>query len=384
MKKTLLTVAIMIMAGIIYAQNVYISDANFKSYLLGNPEINTDGDNEISVSEAAGFTGTIEYEGGFLDNYAIWNEDNPINDLTGIEAFTAITGLIIPGNHLISIDLSTNTALTTLNCYHNQLNILDLSANSAITALDCSNNQISTLDISNNTALTHLTCNNNQISTLGLSSNTNLTHLTCYINEINSMDLSANTALAYLYCGSNQISTLNLNTNVALIQLWCDGNQISVLDLSANTALTGLICSNNQLTSLNLKNGNNYAMGDYCYVHNNPNLTCIQVDDTAYAIATWSSNVDTTASFSEDCNYTAVNELVNNHTAIAAYPNPTTDLIHFSEPADVQVWNITGQMVAQYSHAEVIAITGQPTGMYFLSFTDKSGQVVQRSKIVKK
>jgi hypothetical protein len=41
------------------AQNVTIPDANFKTYLVGNPAINTNGDGEIQVSEAAVFTGRI-------------------------------------------------------------------------------------------------------------------------------------------------------------------------------------------------------------------------------------------------------------------------------------------------------------------------------------
>src|SRR5690606_38288273 len=37
--------------------------------------------------------------------------------------------------------------------------------------------------------------------------------------------------------------------------------------------------------------------------HTNPNLSCIQVDDAAYSTANW-TNIDATASFSEDCSGT--------------------------------------------------------------------------------
>ena len=40
-------------------QNVNIPDANFKAYLVGNAAINTNGDTEIQVSEAAAFNGII-------------------------------------------------------------------------------------------------------------------------------------------------------------------------------------------------------------------------------------------------------------------------------------------------------------------------------------
>jgi len=75
------------------------------------------------------------------------------------------------------------------------------------------------------------------------------------------------------------------------------------LDLSNNTALADLNCSSNQLlSSLNLKNGNNTdIIVDYLDLTNNPNLSCIQVDDVAYSNANWSDNKDATAYYSENC-----------------------------------------------------------------------------------
>ena len=61
-------------------QNVNIPNANFKAYLVGNTAINTNGDNQIQVSEASAFNGTI--------NCSAMN----ISNLTGIEA---LVGLIL-------------------------------------------------------------------------------------------------------------------------------------------------------------------------------------------------------------------------------------------------------------------------------------------------
>ena len=52
------------------------------------------------------------------------------------------------------------------------------------------------------------------------------------------------------------------------------------------------------LASLNLKNGNNKILGTV-KITGNPLLTCIQVDDVAYAEANWTK--DAGATFSEDC-----------------------------------------------------------------------------------
>ena len=159
------------MAG--FGQNVNIPDANFKAYLVYNAEINTNGDNEIQVSEASAFNGEID----------CWNIN--ISNLKGIEAFTALTGLTCNENQLTSLDVSKNTALTWLTCVSNQLTSLDLSKNTALTSLNCEGNQLKSLDVSQNTALTHLDCEGNQLTSLDVSQNTALTHLGCEGNQFN-------------------------------------------------------------------------------------------------------------------------------------------------------------------------------------------------------
>ena len=79
MKKLLLILLCFPMIG--FGQNVYIPDAIFKAYLVGNTAINTNGDTEIQVSEATAFNGAISCS--FMG----------ISDLTGIEAFTNLTEL---------------------------------------------------------------------------------------------------------------------------------------------------------------------------------------------------------------------------------------------------------------------------------------------------
>jgi Leucine-rich repeat (LRR) protein len=56
-----------------------------------------------------------------------------ISNLTGIEAFTALTYLDCRVNQLTSLDVSQNTALTLLSCEGNQLTSLDVSQNTALT-----------------------------------------------------------------------------------------------------------------------------------------------------------------------------------------------------------------------------------------------------------
>ena len=187
-----------------FGQNVNIPDANFKAYLVGNKEINTNGDKEIQVSEASAFNGQI--------NCYSMN----ISNLKGIEAFTALTDLDCDNNKLKSLDLSKNIALTDLNCGKNQLTSLDVSGATSLTALICWANQLTSLDVSKNTALTGLNCDNNQLKSLDVSKNTVLTYLGCYENQLTSLDVSKNSALTYLYCGGNKFDCTALKSKYGI------------------------------------------------------------------------------------------------------------------------------------------------------------------------
>ena len=97
MKKLLLLLLCVPMIG--FGQNVYIPDANFKAYLVGNNAINTNGDSAIQVSEASAYNGTISCS------------SMNISDLTGIEEFTALVSLDINNSNISSLDLSNNILL---------------------------------------------------------------------------------------------------------------------------------------------------------------------------------------------------------------------------------------------------------------------------------
>ena len=108
-------------SSVAFGQNVHIPDANFKKCLVENAKINTNGDNEIQLSEAKSYSDTIDCS------------NREIEDLTGIEVFTAITSLNCERNKLKLLDVSKNTALTNLNCNNNSQSYSRLS-------LDLSNN----------------------------------------------------------------------------------------------------------------------------------------------------------------------------------------------------------------------------------------------------
>jgi hypothetical protein len=138
MKKLLLILLCLPFIG--FGQNVNITDANFKAYLVGNIAINTNGDTEIQVSEASSFGGTIDCS------------NMNISDLTGIEYFSL---------------------LSNLNCGNNQLTNLDVSQNINLMDFECSFNQITSLNLSNNTALINLYLDDNLLTSLDLRNGDN-------------------------------------------------------------------------------------------------------------------------------------------------------------------------------------------------------------------
>lgn len=242
--KKIIFLTMLCVTALSFGQIVNIPNANFKNALLNHdPVIDTNGDGEIQISEAAAFTGVMDVS---LKN---------ISDLTGIEAFTALTELRCNNNSLTSLDVSNNTALTKLYVYQNWvLTSLNISNNTALTYLDCSATQLTNLDVSNNTALIELNSNHNFLTNLDVSNNLALETLWVWSNQLTSLDVSNNTALEVLVCSENQLTSLDVSNNTALTFLSCYDNQLTSLDVSKNTALIELQCLNNQLTSLDVSN----------------------------------------------------------------------------------------------------------------------------------
>lgn len=396
------------------AQNVTIPDPIFKSYLVNNPAINTNGDAQIQVSEATAFTGTIDCS------------SRGIASMTGLEAFVNLKKLSCFGNLLTTLDVSKNTALTSIVCAGNQLATLDVTKNLALTELNLHTNQISTLDVSKNTLLTFLAFSNNLFTTIDVTKNTALTDLVCENNLLTSLDVSKNTNLINLDAGNNQFTSLNLQNNAALEMLTVSlnpltaldltgnpaltilnaiGNNYTTIDLSKNTALLALdftngklksldisnnqllellLANSNQLLSVNLKNANNEGLV-YVDLTGNPDLSCIQVDNMEVAnnyasLEYWIK--DASATYSINCNSTlGLNDISKSDVKI--YPNPTKSSVNWSVAADVEVYNTVGQSVLRVKNSSSVNLSKFSDGVYIIVLKDKNGKELRRSKVVK-
>jgi hypothetical protein len=332
-----------------------------------------------------------------------------IYDLTGIEAFSALTLLNCNNNHLNyinlsqnialeyldcginpldSLDLTNNSSLLSLTCYANQLTELDVSQNTALSTIRCSNNNLTQLDLIQNISLFELKCNDNQLTSLDVTQNVSLTRLECDHNQIANINLSQNILLSELWCGFNPITNLDVSQNLALYRLHCYSCLLTSLDLSQNIVLNNLHCRNNQLNCLNIKNGNNTNI-NLLWADNNPSLTCIEVD--AGWTPTVMTTVDANVSFNSNCNNfcSTVGIEEQNLNSISIYPNPTTghiniDLEENNSNVNLHLTNAIGQFIRSKNYKSNSHITfdlDAPSGVYFLRL-ESNGEVITK-KIIK-
>ena len=347
------------------------------------------------------------------------NDNMGFEDSIDFSANTMLTYLNCSGviglgveNSLSSINVTGLNNLTYLDCGANILVSLDVSTNTSLNYLDCSSAcvnggigsdfaQLTNLNLSGAIALTYLDCSfdgngsplgpgwiaQSSFGYLDVSSNTALTYINCSRNVLTSLDVSSCSALTTLDCSGNQLTSLDVSACTAITYLDCIGNNLTSLDVSNNTTLYRLYCNNNYLTSLNVKNGNNINMfewenpldGSYSpafLAYNNPNLSCIEVDNVAWSIANWSNYIDPTAYLSEDCSGVGITENIESNEPMF-YPNPTTGSIYLSEPANITLSDLSGKLLLEEKNTNQLDISALPAGMYFLSFGENNNQIVK-------
>ncbi|MCG2611426.1 T9SS type A sorting domain-containing protein [Flavobacterium sp. SM15] len=309
------------------AQIINFPDANFKAKLVGaNPSnivawnasgyvtIDTNGDGEISVSEAAlikllningANVASMEGISGFVNLETLYCNNNSL--LTGLDlrALTNLDALHCSSNALQTLNVNGLANLRGIECDNNALTSLDLTGLASLEYIDCVNNQITSLNFSNSPNMNTIRCSHNQLSSLvtinfptlfevDLSYN-NLSSLSLnHFYRANSVDCSNNiltsiTAISsavnwiqYFYCSNNQLSTLNCDTFSDLLTLNCSGNQLASLNLSNVNGLSYLDCSSNQLATLNLPD-----YGLYTLLCNNNLLTNLTIGSIAGGINTF-------------------------------------------------------------------------------------------------
>ena len=95
--------------------------------------------------------------------------------------------------------------------------------------------------------------------------------------------------LKKFYAQSNHISNLDLSNNVQLTTIDVQNNYIEFFNASMLPSLCTLRIHNNLLTCLNINNNNNQSLTELI-TYNNPNLTCIKVDNHNWVVQMMQQN----------------------------------------------------------------------------------------------
>jgi uncharacterized repeat protein (TIGR03803 family) len=243
--------------------------------------------------------------GSFIDNGVLFSYDPATNTYTNLYNFDGffteaghgplgnMIEVVMPETITIS-DTNFEQALIDLGYDTNGLsgNILKSEAES-ITSLDVSSPLT-------NPSLPNVT---SKISDLrGIEGFVNLTTLNVSDNSLISLDISHNINLLNLDVSHNILSGLDVSQNLGLQTLTANNNGMINFDISLNTNLTNLNISKNSFDRVNLKNGHNTSITSFD-IRNNNTLTCVTVDDVAYA-NTHFTNKDAGLAYSLNCDDT--------------------------------------------------------------------------------
>ncbi|MFK8045937.1 MAG: T9SS type A sorting domain-containing protein [Crocinitomicaceae bacterium] len=201
----------------------------------------------------------------------------------------------------------------------------------------------------------------------GIEAFTSLTDLKCNDNNLTSLSLTQNTALMFLQVAVNSLTSLDISQNVNLIRLVCPDNDLTSIDISNNPSIELLGCSHNALTNLDVANGNNLNFIGF-FAQNNPDLTCIKVDDVAYSSTNW-TGIDTIATFSLTCGSLSVNDLESSKN-ITIYPNPVKSQVHIDTDKNIESVTIIdscGKVITKIlTDDAIIDLSNLANGIYFM------------------
>ncbi|QOD59617.1 T9SS type A sorting domain-containing protein [Polaribacter haliotis] len=262
-----------------------------------------------------------------------------------------LESFFIYSNNLQQLDLSKNIKLKSLGAYSNNINTITIP--SSIESINLSQNNFSSFDATALTNLETINVNNQKVdftvlningltklkgldiagSKIGNTINTNafldLERLNIENCDFSRLDVTNNLKLIYLYANNNSIDALDITKNTLLEEVYVNSNKLENIDVSKNEKLGTFSINDNifikeldfgncpitilyaknitNLEKVNLNNGFN-KVASTIELLNAPNLTCVQVDDVAYAVANF-TDVDANSVFNSNCGFQTSNNL---------------------------------------------------------------------------
>ncbi len=228
MKKLFLLLVVAVSTTVATAQIVNIPDPLFKQHLLNqtNPIINTNGDDEIQVSEA---------EAALIIRFIA---DSEFTDLTGLEAFVNLEEISGQRFAFTFIDLSVHNNLEIIFFPLGSLEDVVLPSSGVnLKEINLSENSLQFIQFPNSYSnLENLNIGGNEnISSIDVSSFSSLTSLEIYNTPISQIDLQGNGLLQSLHIGGSNISNLDFSQIPNLENLYITNSSITTLDISSLT-----------------------------------------------------------------------------------------------------------------------------------------------------
>ena len=236
-------------------------DLTFRNWILDGKNINGAGADGILTEEELASITQIDVS------------MHGIQNLKGIEIFSALKELNCSNNQLNELDVSHNTELERLYCSYNNLQQLSLENNTNLISLSISFNRISSLDVSNKPQLKTLNSQMSSMTQLNLSGSTALEWINVANNALTDLDLSTNVELQYVNLFDNRLTSLNVDTLSKLDFLNVGSNQLTKLDLSQNKSLSaygGFFATDNYLEELTLPDQENVTIESDRYAEQTP------------------------------------------------------------------------------------------------------------------
>lgn len=388
MKK--ITLLLLLIGNVAFAQHTAIPDPNFEQALI---DLGYD-----DVIDGQVLTANIENV-LYLD---VQNKN--IEDITGIEDFTALIELRAGLNNFTSIDLSQNVALMILSFLQSQpLTALDVSANvnleelmldcPLLSTVDLSNNpnllmfysrgegNLTSIDFTNNPLLEWVQIRSDAISELDFSNNSLLEAVECHCNQLTSIDVSNSLVLEVLSLTS-PITSIDISQNISLEWVVLYSTQLTSVDISQNPDLwIANIRDNPDLEFIDIRNEGNSWLN--LSATENPNLTCVYVDDKNLIPGSW--EIDRNAMYVEteaECDALSIQEF--DEISFELYPNPTKYFFIINSKSQVEtvsVYDISGKLVKTFYTQNEYDISGFSKGLYLLNINTECGSFT--TKIIK-
>jgi Leucine-rich repeat (LRR) protein len=281
---------------------------------------------------------------------------------------TNIKSIQLLNNQFSALDLSAFDSLKSLSIRQEYVNNLDFSNNLELEYLNAWSCDLNSVNISNNSKLESINLFHNNLTTLATENKPFLNYMAVDANDITSLNISNDTSLEVFSAAFNKLSTITFLNNKNLSGFDASNNKLTNLDLSPYPLIYFARADSNNLQTFNVKNGNNVNFLDSLYFSavGNPNLTCIQVDDTAYSNSTW-TRIDSIASYSTNCNYVTSLEESTIENKLNIYPNPSSGIFNISKMENVksvEVYGMNGQQIEGISIREnEINLTDYPNGI---------------------